>query len=403
MFTVIAMPVVAVVYLKASAGQVSLLSAAAAVPPLLFGLPAGVFADRVARPRRTLIALDTASALLIGVVAVGLAAHAATLIWLVLLSFAGGCAGIVIEVVYFVHLRQITSDGGIGAARARLQIGQFAAALLGRLAAGPVIVAVGPGAAMGVDAVSYVLSALALLSMSPVVPVAREPVAGIVSTLRGAVSGLKAYTGDRYLRVLMLFVVAPGVGSAGAVALTGPFLLRTVHVPPGAYGLAFALSSLLGLAGSAVARRLASRGRDDRLLAPLMAVAGLSCALLLPLTAGPLPLALAVAALGLGMPTFFSAISNVSLSTVITRAIPEATLGRALATLQILGAGAQLLGSLGAGALAGLISVRSSIWALDGGAAALALLLLPVAIRAASGPAEPASQRPAEPAQLGPD
>src|SRR3954449_4640187 len=102
-FTMIAVPVIAVVSLHASAGQVGLVSAAAALPMLVCGLPAGAVADRITRPRRTLIALDGVSALTVALVAWGLGSGFAGIGWLVALGFMLGAVGTLESAVYFVH------------------------------------------------------------------------------------------------------------------------------------------------------------------------------------------------------------------------------------------------------------------------------------------------------------
>src|ERR1044072_8774541 len=55
--TVVALPLTAVVHLNASPAQMGLLGAAALLPHLVLGLPAGVWVDRVPY-RRTLVLAD---------------------------------------------------------------------------------------------------------------------------------------------------------------------------------------------------------------------------------------------------------------------------------------------------------------------------------------------------------
>jgi MFS family permease len=382
-FTAIAMPVVAVEYLGASPGQVGVISAACVLPALLLGLPAGALADRIARPRRMLIALDTFSASAVGAVALGLADHVASIGWLVALSLIQGCVTILSEIIYFIHLRQLTGGAGIGRARARLQAGEFGAGFAGRLLVGPTIVVLGSAAALSVDAVSYVLSAAALLSMHPAALVPRKPVTSISSTLRGMTAGLRFFVGDAFHRALLVFIMAPVAAAAGAGALTAPFLLRVVHVPTGAYGLIFALSGLLGLAGSVVAGRLLRSRRDPRQVTLASLTAGIACALVLPLSFGPWPLAASCAALGIGLPVFFGSIANVALSPVLVADVSEEAMGRTMAMLQVSAAAAGLLGALAGGALGDWIGPRNAIWAMDAFGLGAVALALPPAVRTA--------------------
>jgi MFS family permease len=386
-FTAIAMPVIAVVYFDASPGQISLISAASVLPILLFGLPAGALADRIARPRRTLMALDALSAVTVGVVALGVANDVASIGWLIVLGAVDGCATILMEVVYFVHLRQLTDADGIGRVRARLQAGQYGAGFAGRLLVGPAIVVLGPAAALSVDAVSYVLSLTALLSMGRVAPITRqsprEAVTSAGSVLRGMGAGLRFFLGDSFHRALLVFLLVPGAVAAGTAALTAPFLLRVVKVPTEVYGLFFAASGLMGLAGSVLAGRLLRPGRDPRQVTLASFTASTVCGLLLPLAGGPLPVAAACAALGIGLPIFLGAVANVALSPVIVADVSEDAMGRTVAMLQVCVAASGLLGALAAGVLGDWIGVRQAIWALDAGALAAIVLSLPPAVRAA--------------------
>ncbi|MFH7336778.1 MFS transporter [Streptomyces sp. KHY 26] len=395
-FTTIAVPVVAVVSLRASAGQVGLVSAAAALPMLVCGFPAGALADRITRPRRTLIALDGISALTVALVAWGLASGLAGIGWLVVLAAVLGAVGTLESAVYFVHLRQLVGADGVGPARARLQAGQYGAALVGRILAGPAIVVLGGAGALAMDAASYVLSALALLGMRSPDRVPREAGASVADALRGAAAGLRFLGRDPFLRILLVFITVPAAVMAATGALTGPFLLRDIHLPTGAYGLVFALSGLTGLLGSLVAGRVLGPRRDPRPVVITTFAAALLCGLLLPLSAGPLPLAATCAALGIGLPIFFGAIANVALSAVFTACVPEDTLGRAMAALQVLAAAAGLLGALGGGALGDGIGVHRALWALG----VLALGALAAGLR----PAVRAARRraPADGAAPGP-
>ncbi len=382
-FTAIAMPIVAVINLKATPAQVGLISAASVLPALLLGLPAGVLADRIARPRRTLIALDTLSALAVGAVALGVAHHVASIAWLIGLCLVQGCVTILSEIVYFIHLRQLTDDAGIGPARARLQAGEFGAGFVGRLLVGPTIVAFGAAAALCVDGISYVLSAVALLSMRPAARIAHNATVATGGMLRGIVEGTRFFLTDPFHRALLVFIVAPVAAVAGAGALTAPFLLRVAHIPTSVYGVIFAVSGLVGLAGSTVAGRLLRPGRDPRRLAALSFAASMTGAVLLPLSAGAWPLAACCAALGIGLPLFFGAVANVALSPVIVADVPEEAIGRTVATLQVAAAAAGLVGALAGGYLGNWLGPRAAIWAMDlFGLAAIAVSLRP-ALRSA--------------------
>lgn len=381
-FTAVALPIMAVVYLHATPGQIAVISASSIVPALLLGLPAGALADRIARPRRTLILLDTVSALAVAAVAVGLATHTATLAWLAALGLIDGAVTVLIEVVYFLHLRQLVSTDGLGPARARLQAGQYGAGFAGRLLVGPVIVLFGPAAALAVDVVSYLVSVMALMSMRPIAdatpghsPAAKE------HPLSGLTAGARYFLADRFHRILLAMIVVPVVAGSGAGVLIAPFLLRVVRVPTSVYGLVFAVGGLAGLAGSAVAARWFTPDRDPRRIVTLTFAATVVCGLPVPLALGPLPVAMGCVALGMALPAFFGAIANVALGPVIVGDAPEHIVGRVVAMLQVLAGAGGLAGTFLGGWLGDSIGVRTAMWTLGGTAAVFVLLALPMALR----------------------
>lgn len=382
-FTAIALPVIAVVYLGASPGQMGMISAAAILPSFLFGLPAGALADRFARPRRVLMALDTICALAVAMVAFGVASHHVTVVWLIALAAIDGTLSILLEVVYFIHLSQLTDKDGIGVLRAKLQAGSYGAGVVGRLLAGPTIVLFGAWAALCVDVASYVVSVTALVLMAPVPPVAhacaREPIGRM---LRGMGSGAQTFLGDRFHRILLVFLFVPGTAGAGVSTLTSPFLLRVVHVPTAAYGLLFAASGLMGLAGSLIAKRWLRPGRDPYMVTVASLTAAAVLAVLLPLASGPLPVAAAIATLGISLPALFGAVANIGISPLIFSAAREDAVGRTMAFMQVLGAVSGLVGALAGGFLGDWIGIRPAMLVLRGAVLVTMALCLPPTVRA---------------------
>ncbi|MEV7122607.1 MFS transporter [Kitasatospora griseola] len=382
LFTAVALPVVAVVHLGATPGQISLISAAATLPALLFGLPAGVLADRISRPRRTLVLLDALSALATAAVAVAVAGDVVSIAWLIALALVSGSVSVVTEVVYFLHLNQLAESGELTKARARLQAGQFGAGLVGRLVAGPAIVAFGTATALAVDAASYLLSAGALLAMRPVAPLERAPRTGPSSWLRDSLAGARILFDNRFYRALMLLLTVPIFTSAGTGALGGIYLLHTLHVPTGVFGLVGMLAGVLGLLGSTVAGRILAPHRDARRVLVLCYASSSACALLYPAAGGPLPLAMVLAGLGIGLPALFGAVANVALSPVLVAETSEQALGRVMATLHVYAGALGLLGALAGGLLGDRLGVRPAVWTLAGASALVMLLTAPTALRA---------------------
>jgi hypothetical protein len=107
--------------------------------------------------------------------------------------------------------------------------------------------------------------------------------------------------------------------------------------------------------------------------------------LVLPLASGPPPVAIGCVVLGISLPTFFLSIANIALTPVIVADVVEDAMGRTIATFQVFGGTAGLIGALTGGAIGEWVGVRSGIWVLDIAALGGVAACLPGAIRVARG------------------
>ena len=101
--TLLAIPLTAVIVLKASALEMGLLAAAAAAPTAIFSLPAGVWVDRLPR-RRVLIAADIGRALALATIPLAFALGALTLLHLYVVAFITGILSVFFIVAYQAYL-----------------------------------------------------------------------------------------------------------------------------------------------------------------------------------------------------------------------------------------------------------------------------------------------------------
>jgi MFS family permease len=420
-FSATAIGLVAVTAFHASAAQIGIVEAAAIVPVFVFGPVAGVLGDRLRRPRRALIICDAIAGSAVLAVAAGLWARSATIWWFAALCAALGCVSLIVETVYFTHLGSLVPPTDLTNARARLQAGEYGGSTVGRALTGALVAIAGGAAAFAVDAATYLASMTLLAridapdrrpsdhgasdgdSATPGEPgeASRATAGGWQRARSFASDMLSAFTQplrNPFLRAFIGFVVVRSVVTGAMSALSAPFLLRTLHLPVPLYGMLFAVTGLAGLAGSVVAPRLARRG-GPRLLIALgcggIAVSGL----LLPLAAGPLPVVVVLAVLGLSLPVLCGAISNIGLTQELMNSVPEDMLGRAIASLRSMSTGAQLLGALGGGFAGVLLNVRPAVWLCMGIGLAGGLFLIP-AVRAPGAVAPPTSSPAADDDEL---
>lgn len=253
----LALPLIAIGVLHASALQVSVLTALLWVP-YLFSLFVGTWVDHHGRQQRLLIAADLCQCLGIAAVPAAYAAGGLNLAVLyggaVILgsgSVLAGCAAqsffvrLVPETQY-VQAMSITSS--------TLSL----ASLVGPAIGGVLVQSIGAPNAVIVDACTFVASAAAISvvrTRRPASPGTRDD-DSYADRLRSGVAYLLRH---RYLRASLAASTAMNFGSFMIQAVLILFANRTLHMSAGHIGLALALGAVGGLIGAATAARFAGR------------------------------------------------------------------------------------------------------------------------------------------------
>ena len=356
--SVVVVPLVAVVYLHATAFEVGLLSALEWLPWLLIGLPAGVWADR-SRRRPLLIWCDVVRLLLIGSLPLAAAFDALTIGQLFAVALATGLATVLFQVAYQSYLPTLIERGDLAEGNAKLQGSQAVANVVGPGIGGLLVQAFRAPFALVVDAASYLVSIIALLGIR-----AREP-ATVVTEQRSVRTEIAE--GARYVRhdpLLRVLTISPAIGNCffiGYEAIVVLFLVRSVHLKPGTVGVLLALVGLGAVVGAAVARPVARRIGTSR--AVWLGIGATSpFALLIPLTSRGFGLAFFV--IGNVVMLAGVLIYNVTIGAFRQAYCPPQLLGRVVATMRFVLFGTMPLGALLGGTLAGLLGPRTAVWLL---------------------------------------
>lgn len=268
----VAIPIAAVVSLRASPAEMGILSALGTFPDLLFRLPAGVFADRTRRGASILILCDALRASLLAGVVVLSVFHVLTfwaLLGIVALSssitalFQTLGAPFILRLAPNVDLAR--RNGILGTANAIARVA-------GPTLAAGLIAIVGPLKSVAVDALSFLVSALALIKIYSLIREPKEPIEPTDSAAGGTAPrgwGLAALFGIRDLRSPL---VSSGIitGANGAIAaILVLYLVRDVHLSATTVALLFAFGSAGGVVGAASSSKIASR-MDVRILPALL-------------------------------------------------------------------------------------------------------------------------------------
>jgi Major Facilitator Superfamily len=395
---VVGVPLLAVTVLHAGTFAVAVLTAAAYLPWLVIGLPAGAWVDRLP-PRPLMIACDMISALLfaslpaaawIGVLSTG---------QVVVVALLAGAANVLFATAYQVCLPALITTAELVEGNASLQGAASVATIGGRGAAGLAAEAIGAAPALLFNAGSFLVSAACLLRIRPPAPAPSAPAPGPpapapgppapapgapapapprpapappapapappVSTLppparwTGVRAGLRFVARDPYLRPLTLYGTAANLAYTGNLALVVVFLVRVIGLGAAAVGLLTAASGIGGLLGALLAPRLARAFGTARALILACLGSGLA-GLLIPLT-GPGP-RIACYLAGSAVVAGGITVGNVIVRSFLQGYCPPSMLGRVTASMRFLAQGAIPLGALLAGALGTALGVRNGLW-----------------------------------------
>jgi MFS family permease len=356
--SLLALPLVAITGLHASTFEVGLLSAVEVAPFLLVGLPAGVVVDRVAK-RPLLIAADVGRLLCLATIPLAYELGALTLIHLYAAAFVSGILTVFFDVAYQSYLPALVDQTELVDGNAKLAISDSAATVVGPTMAGVLIDLMGASLAVITDAVSFGLSAVALLLVRR-----REP--GVPTRAGEERPGLRTQIGEGLgflfrhpvLRPVACCTATSNLFSSMAMAVVTVYMVRTLGLSPGMIGLTLGLGNIGVLVGAVTAARVTRRFGVGRATVGAIAVSGLGF-LLVPLATPAVPLPWLIAGyflFALGSPVYN--INQVSLRQAIT---PYRMQGRLHASMRFVVWGTMPIGSLVGGALGTLIGLRPTL------------------------------------------
>jgi hypothetical protein len=347
------------------------------LPPLLFGLLGGVYADRWDR-RRTMALVDGARAAVVAALAVVVALGRVSVPVLLVAAFLLAALGTLFDSASFALLPALVPPDALPRANGRLQAGSaVAGGFLGAPAAG-VLFAAAPALPFAIDAVTFAAAAVLVLALAPVSRARLGSRRG--SVWSEIVEGLRWLRAHRTLWRVTLLAAASNLAISGIMAVLVLYALDVLRVPPAGYGLFAAAAIVGGVAGALGAGRLSAwLGTVPALRAVLavetVALTGFALARH-PVAGG---IALAVFAAG-------TVVWNSLCASYGQRQVPSELLGR-------VGAGQRMVGLLTAplgAALAGLTAAAYGTVPVAGAAAGTFALVTLAAWRAlrAVAPAE---------------
>jgi MFS family permease len=353
--TAVALPIVAVLVLRATPLQVGVMTAVQYLPFALIGLPAGIWIDRLPR-RQMIIATNFGRA-------VALLLVPASLLWgpsmlmLYVVALVMGALTVLGDVAHQSYLPTILPTGELSTGNSALTMSSSASQLAGPALGGVLIQMITAPLAVIADSVSYLVSAAILMRIrhQEITPT-RDGVSG----WRASVEGLRFVLGNKLLRPIV-FATAIGnffdlYGMVQAVLVI--YAARELGMSPGQLGVTIGVAGIGALVGAALNQRVVARFGFGPTVLAASAVPGLAV-LLLPLAHPATAMPIIMAALGsAGAAVAVYNINQVTLRQAIT---PPTMYGRMNASVRFLVWGAIPAGAFTGGLLAGVIGVRATL------------------------------------------
>jgi MFS family permease len=368
--TLIALPLVAVLDLQASPVQMGLLGAAALAPNLLFALHAGAWVDRRGRRRQTMIATAVGRAALLATIPVAYAFGALTLAQLYVVGFLVGTLSVFFNVSYSTLFVSLVSRERYLQAGSLLHGSRAFSYVAGPSVGGALVQALSAPAAIVVDAVSFVVSALTLRSIRPTEPPVEPAERGHIR------SGARWIRNSAIVRSSLLATATINFFNFLFWALFILYVTRELDVQPGALGLVLGAGAVGGVLGAVFASRIARWiGVGPAFVlgsalfpAPLV---------LVPLAGGPRPVVLGCLFLAEFASGFGVMVLDINIQAIRAAVTPDRLLARVSGAYMVVNYGVRPIGSLVGGLLGAWIGLRTTLWIGWAGALAGVLWLLP--------------------------
>jgi MFS family permease len=369
----LALPLTAVVLLKATPTQMGLLTAIELAPFLLLSLPSGVWLDRV---RKLPVYVWGELLVAVGAVSVPVAwwLGQLTMGWLYAVGFVLGTVHTVSGSAAQIVLTQVVARERLVEAHAKNVLASSGAEVVGPGLAGLLIKLLGAPVTLLVNAVLLVASAAILRGMR--VHERRDAaVPGAAAFWRDLLTGLRFVRAQRLLVVLAVLMGGWQMAHYAAVTVQILFATRTLGLSEQQVGLCFMAVGAGTIFGSVVGRRVSQRIGPGPCLVMGYGITGLGWLVAAATPAGPW----GVASFALMMALFaagaiFIFINFLALRQAVT---PEPLLGRMTSTMRWLTLLAAGPGALLGGWLGEHVGLRSAL----AFAAATSLLLALVAWR----------------------
>lgn len=350
----VALPVLAVLQLHATATQVAHLYVLSQAPNLLVTLPAGAFADRRSK-KPILIATDLTAAGLVAALPATAATGTLSMPVLYAVAFLLGTVTVIHQAAAGAILPHLVPPELLHRATARQEAVLGASSTGGAYLGIAVLGFTGAARAVALDSVSYLVSAwcTSRIPTDPAPPSPRRRTKLSAEVWEGA----RFVARDPILRPLALCLGGTGAGAGVISAVSGWYLLTVIKVGPTGLGVIMGVSAAGYLVGALVSPRLTTRfGPGAVLISAVLLYPALEFPLLF---AGPGRVWLPVLSVAGALQLAVAACASATVRVVRQLSCPPELQARAQQTSAWLVTGSRPLAALAAGVFA----ATAGVWA----------------------------------------
>ena len=322
--------------LTGSAVSLGIAFAMFGLPHLFFGLLIGAWADRLDR-KRLMIVVDLLSAAVVASVPLASAAGVLSVWWIFAGGFALATLGIFFQAAQFAAIPSLVERDQLVTANGRIQASFSAATIVGPLAAGAVLAFVPIESLLYIDALTFVVSAVALALIARPFNASRETVR--TSIRADVVEGLRYVLRHPVLRNISAMMALINLVSVTVYAQIVLFAKQRFSVSDSELGLLFAADGAGVVVMSLAAGPLRSRFSFGNVALGALMLSGV---MTIALAYAPTYLlAVALSALSSGLGILF----NINTGSLRQAIVPNHLLGRIITIAMVLAWSASPLGA----------------------------------------------------------
>jgi MFS family permease len=367
--TTVALPLTAIIALRAGPGETGLLAAFAFLPNLLFSLHLGGLVDRIRHRRRVMIAADLSRAVLLATIPIAYLLGGLTVAHVYAVAFAAGTLAIVFNICgNSLFTRMVPRERYV--AGNSLVSGSYSFSWVAGPGIGGVIVqALSGPIALLVDVASFLGSALLLGSIRPPEPEPERPGLGHLR------AGLRFVRRTPELLVKVYLDAGLNFFYMIYFAVVLLFLAKELVLPPTLIGVVLGVGAVGALLGSAAAGAVSRRaGVGPAFLAGALLYPG--ALLAVPLAGGPRWFTVGLVVLGEFASAFGLMVCDIAGSSIQQAVTPDRLRARVQGAGLLFNNGVRPIGALAGGALGTWLGVRTTLVVAAGGGVAYVVLVL---------------------------